>query len=465
MYIFFMVFSIALCIILLSGIIYYKLKLNHQIKIDDLTGLLTSKEFIKSSSKRLSSSNTKEYSLVSLDINSYRYITEAFGQEKGKKILAKLGQHFKNVAPKKTLIARNYSDNFSFLIKATFLPIIEDIVCTLITVPENITQMLPPHFKLEFSVGVYEIKNNKEDIESIIDKADTARKAGKVGINPRRICVFSSEMEDSSQNEKDIVFDMERALKENEFIVYYQPKFLFNSEKIIGAEALIRWNHKKRGLLTPSYFIPFFEKNGFIEKIDLLVFENVCQFLDRWNKSQKDKKEKQALTISCNLSRVQLYKPDVAKLYKDIASKYEIAPSTIEIELTESLMMDNKERLLKAMNEIKNAGFSISVDDFGSGFSSLSLLKDIPANVLKLDKEFLNSQNDTKKEHIIINSVINMAKELDMQTVAEGVEDKEQATVLKQMGCDIVQGFYYAKPMPTSDFNDLLKNSEIEDKK
>lgn len=153
MYIFFMVFSIALCIILLSGIIYYKLKLNHQIKIDDLTGLLTSKEFIKSSSKRLSSSNTKEYSLVSLDINSYRYITEAFGQEKGKKILAKLGQHFKNVAPKKTLIARNYSDNFSFLIKATFLPIIEDIVCTLITVPENITQMLPPHFKLEFSVG------------------------------------------------------------------------------------------------------------------------------------------------------------------------------------------------------------------------------------------------------------------------------------------------------------------------
>lgn len=314
-------------------------------------------------------------------------------------------------------------------------------------------------------MAVYEIKNNKEDIESIIDKADTARKAGKVGINPRRICVFSSEMEDSSQNEKDIVFDMERALKENEFIVYYQPKFLFNSEKIIGAEALIRWNHKKRGLLTPSYFIPFFEKNGFIEKIDLLVFENVCQFLDRWNKSQKDKKEKQALTISCNLSRVQLYKPDVAKLYKDIASKYEIAPSTIEIELTESLMMDNKERLLKAMNEIKNAGFSISVDDFGSGFSSLSLLKDIPANVLKLDKEFLNSQNDTKKEHIIINSVINMAKELDMQTVAEGVEDKEQATVLKQMGCDIVQGFYYAKPMPTSDFNDLLKNSEIEDKK
>ena len=265
-------------------------------------------------------------------------------------------------------------------------------------------------------------------------------------------------METNSQQEKDILFDMERAFQENEFIVYYQPKFLFNSEKIIGAEALVRWNHKKKGLLAPSYFIPMFEKNGFIEKIDRLVFENVCQFLDKWNKSQADKTEKQPLTISCNLSRVQLYNPDIAKTYKEIASKYEIAPSKIEIELTESFMMDNKERLLKAMNEIRNAGFSISVDDFGSGFSSLSLLKDIPATVIKLDKEFLNSQ-DTKKEHIIINSVINMAKNLNMETVAEGVEDKKQSDLLKNMGCDIVQGYFYAKPMTESDFTEKLNSS------
>lgn len=427
---------------------------------DELTGLNTTKKFIIDVKKKLANSRASEYSLVSIDINSYRYITEAFGQEKSLNIIKALGHHFAKSAPKNSVLCRNFNDNFSFLINATFLPILEDIVINMTSVPDEITSLLPNHFKLEFSIGVYEIKDPAENVEVMMDKAETARKAGKAGLNPKRICIFTTQMENTTQHEKDIIFDMERAFQENEFIVYYQPKFLFNTGKIIGAEALVRWNHKKRGLLTPSYFVPLFEKNGFIEKIDLLVFENVCQFLDKWNKAQAGKKEKQAITISCNLSRVQLYNPDIAKIYKAIASKYEIAPSSIEIELTESLMMDNKDRLLKAMHDIKNAGFSISVDDFGSGFSSLSLLKDIPANVIKLDKEFLNTQNDTEKEHIIINSVIKMAKDLDMTTVAEGVEDEKQSELLKNMGCDIVQGFFYAKPMPSSAFNELLEKSD-----
>lgn len=432
---------------------------------DELTGLNTTKKFIIDVKKKLANSRASEYSLVSIDINSYRYITEAFGQEKSLNIIKALGHHFAKSAPENSVLCRNFNDNFSFLINATFLPILEDIVINMTSVPDEITSLLPDHFKLEFSIGVYEIKDPAENVEVMMDKAETARKAGKAGLNPKRICIFTTQMENTTQHEKDIIFDMERAFQENEFIVYYQPKFLFNTGKIIGAEALVRWNHKKRGLLTPSYFVPLFEKNGFIEKIDLLVFENVCQFLDKWNKAQAGKKEKQAITISCNLSRVQLYNPDIAKIYKAIASKYEIAPSSIEIELTESLMMDNKDRLLKAMHDIKNAGFSISVDDFGSGFSSLSLLKDIPANVIKLDKEFLNTQNDTEKEHIIINSVIKMAKDLDMTTVAEGVEDEKQSELLKKMGCDIVQGFFYAKPMPSSAFNELLgKSDHIEEK-
>ncbi len=432
---------------------------------DELTGLNTTKKFIIDVKKKLANSRASEYSLVSIDINSYRYITEAFGQEKSLNIIKALGHHFAKSAPENSVLCRNFNDNFSFLINATFLPILEDIVINMTSVPDEITSLLPDHFKLEFSIGVYEIKDPAENVEVMMDKAETARKAGKAGLNPKRICIFTTQMENTTQHEKDIIFDMERAFQENEFIVYYQPKFLFNTGKIIGAEALVRWNHKKRGLLTPSYFVPLFEKNGFIEKIDLLVFENVCQFLDKWNKAQAGKKEKQPITISCNLSRVQLYNPDIAKIYKAIASKYEIAPSSIEIELTESLMMDNKDRLLKAMHDIKNAGFSISVDDFGSGFSSLSLLKDIPANVIKLDKEFLNTQNDTEKEHIIINSVIKMAKDLDMTTVAEGVEDEKQSELLKNMGCDIVQGFFYAKPMPSSAFNELLEKSDhIEEK-
>ncbi len=445
---------VVISILLLCSVKWIK----NKILKDELTGLSTQKKFIEDVKKLLEKSASPKYSLVSIDINSFRYITQVFGQDKGNQILAELAKQFKSTAPKGALLCRNYNDNFSILLETTILPILEDLIVNMTTITPKIKKLLPEHYKLEFSIGVYEIKDSTEDVAIIMDKAQTARKAGKTSLNPKRICVFTSQMETNSQQEKDILFDMERAFQENEFIVYYQPKFLFNSEKIIGAEALVRWNHKKKGLLAPSYFIPMFEKNGFIEKIDRLVFENVCQFLDKWNKSQADKTEKQPLTISCNLSRVQLYNPDIAKTYKEIASKYEIAPSKIEIELTESLMMDNKERLLKAMNEIRNAGFSISVDDFGSGFSSLSLLKDIPATVIKLDKEFLNSQ-DTKKEHIIINSVINMAKNLNMETVAEGVEDKKQSDLLKNMGCDIVQGYFYAKPMTESDFTEKLNSS------
>lgn len=454
-----LILILLILLVFISILLFCSFKwIKNKILKDELTGLSTQKKFIADVQKLLEKSTSSKYSLVSIDINSFRYITQVFGQDKGNQIIAKLAKQFKATAPKGALLCRNYNDNFSILLETTILPILEDLIVNMTTITPELKELLPEHYKLEFSIGVYEIKDPEEDVAIIMDKAQTARKAGKTSLNPKRICVFTSQMETNSQQEKDILFDMERAFQENEFIVYYQPKFLFNSEKIIGAEALVRWNHKKKGLLAPSYFIPMFEKNGFIEKIDRLVFENVCQFLDSWNKSQADKTEKQALTISCNLSRVQLYNPDIAKTYKEIASKYEIAPSKIEIELTESLMMDNKERLLKAMNEIRNAGFSISVDDFGSGFSSLSLLKDIPATVIKLDKEFLNSQ-DTKKEHIIINSVINMAKNLNMETVAEGVEDKKQSDLLKNMGCDIVQGYFYAKPMTENDFKEKLNNS------
>ena len=421
---------------------------------DELTGLNTTLKFKQEVKKVLAKARPGEWSIVSLNINSFHYITESFGQDAGNAIIVELGRHFEKTAPSDTIMCRNFTDDFFFFLHATLLPIIEDIVLTLTDVKDDVSHLLPEHFTIEFSAGAYEIQDPFENIETMMEKANSARKAGKNSINPRRIALFTEKMANTIEQEKSILFDMERAYENNEFEVYYQPKFNFSDSKIMGAEALVRWNHKSKGLLQPGAFVPLFERNGFIQKIDIMVFESVCKFLDEWNKKTSD--TPYPITISCNLSRVQLYNPDVAKTYKEIASKYQIAPSAIEIELTESLMMDNKDRLLKAMNEIKKAGFSISVDDFGSGFSSLSLLKDIPANVIKLDKEFLNTDFENEKEHIIINSVIDMAKNLDMTTVAEGVEDQHQSELLKEMGCDIVQGFFYAKPMPESEFSKLL---------
>jgi EAL domain-containing protein (putative c-di-GMP-specific phosphodiesterase class I) len=293
---------------------------------------------------------------------------------------------------------------------------------------------------------------------------------GKYSPTPSRISFYNEQMSINSEHEKEILFDMNRAFEAGEFIAYYQPKYDFQNEKIIGAEALVRWNHPDKGILEPGYFVPLFERNGFIAKIDLKIFEDVCIFLDKWNKSGKDGKCPYPITISCNLSRFQLYNPAFSDEYLKISSKYQIAPSKIELELTESLMMDNKKRLLKSMNEIKKAGFDISVDDFGSGFSSLALLKDIPASVIKLDKEFFantehqakkdgDSKNSAERDKIIVNSVIEMAKKLSMRTVAEGVEEKDQAEFLRKMGCDIAQGYLFAKPMSEEEFEMLLKEN------
>ena len=370
-----------------------------------------------------------------------------------------------NNLPEDSVFCRNYADNFFVLIRANFRPILEDYVLTATNIQPKLLNLLPEHYQLEFSAGVYVIDNLSEKIDTMLENANMARHVGKFGLNPNRITYFTKEMRHDSEHDKYVTLDMNRAFNEHEFEVFFQPKFNFQTGEVIGAEALIRWNHKTKGLLPPAQFVPLFEKNGFIQKIDMLVFERVCQFLDKYNKSGPDGSCPRPITISCNLSRYQLYNPTFASEYSKIFSKYQIEPSKIELELTESLMMDNKKRLLKAMNEIKKAGFDISVDDFGSGFSSLSLLKDIPASVIKLDKEFFaNSANssggkDIKKDNIIVNSVIDMAKKLSMTTVAEGVEEEAQAQKLKEMGCDIAQGYFYAKPMSEADFERLLKNS------
>ena len=450
---------VFVCLIVFAVSTYYlsfftKRKIQKILDFDELTGLLTTKKFISSVENILKTAKSEEYSIISIDIEKFRYLAETLGTETADAIIVELSKHFKKEAPKDSLICRNYTDNFIILIKSTFRPIVEDQVLAFLSVVEKMGNLLPLHYTLDFSVGVYVIMDTNEKVPAMIEKANTARKFGMKSFNPRRVSFYDENMKITTENEKEIIFDMNRAFEENEFIAYYQPKFRFNDAKIIGAEALVRWNHKTKGILTPNVFVPLFERNGFIQKIDILIFESVCKFLDKWNKSAPEGKTAPSITISCNLSRMQLYNPDLAKVYAEIASKYQIAPSKIEIELTESLMMDNKDRLLKAMNEIKKAGFDISVDDFGSGFSSLGLLKDIPANVIKLDRSFLGS--GSKREHIIIQSVITMAKDLDLKTVAEGVEDKAQAELLKQMGCEIAQGYLYSKPIPENEFEELL---------
>jgi EAL domain-containing protein (putative c-di-GMP-specific phosphodiesterase class I) len=227
------------------------------------------------------------------------------------------------------------------------------------------------------------------------------------------------------------------------------------TENIIGAEALVRWNHPIRGMLSPARFVPVFESNGFITEVDLYVLNQVCELLQVWLKEGIP-----PICISVNLSRVHLYERDLVKRLTEVVERYNVPPEYIEFELTESVFYEETEGLLRIMSEIKEAGFRLSMDDFGSGYSSLNLLRRLPVDVLKLDKVFLQDCGDGDDEmrgKRIVMHVISMAKDLQMEVLAEGVETLNQKEFLQSARCDMIQGYYYARPMPLKEFEILYK--------
>lgn len=250
-----------------------------------------------------------------------------------------------------------------------------------------------------------------------------------------------------SQLEKQIEKDMKKALKNNEFIVYYQPKVHAETEKICGAEALVRWKRNDK-IIMPNVFIPIFERNKFILKLDLYIFERVCKDMKEW-------KEKYGIDIavSINVSRKHFVEKHFINSYVKIAAEYGIDTQKLDLEITESATIDSKIHIVEIMEEIKKARFLISIDDFGTGYSSLNILHDMPIDMLKIDKSFVNKIGIKDN---IIEDILNIAKKFNLKTIAEGVETKEQKEYLTKKGCDILQGYYYFKPLSKDEFEKLI---------
>ncbi|MBQ0039686.1 MAG: EAL domain-containing protein [Treponema sp.] len=432
---------------------------NHQLEFDSVTGLPNYDHFKRNVSKLLSCARPKEYMILSFNIDNLGLINETYGTRTGNEILKRVGKHFLKQCQKNEYIVRFYADNFIFFTRnPDFFWNVEERVFVMTTVKDILKDILPERYNFTFTTSVYYIDTPSDSIDSMIDKANLAQKLCRHTHATHRVIEYTEEMRTSHEWNREITMTMENAFLNKEFEVFYQPKYDFTTEEVMGAEALIRWNNPRKGFLQPGKFVPLFEDNGFIEKIDKFVFKKVCDFLDKWNKTMESRKLR-PLTISFNLSRYHLYNPNLIRELKTIANEYDIGDNKIEVELTESIMFDNQQKLINVMKEIKKAGFSVSVDDFGSGYSSLNLLKNMPADVIKLDKEFLSITPENQKENIIITSVIEMAKKLKIKTVAEGVETQEQCVMLKNIGCDIAQGFFYAKPMREDDFRNLLSTS------
>ncbi|MEG1993845.1 MAG: EAL domain-containing protein, partial [Oscillospiraceae bacterium] len=417
---------------------------------DSLTKLWNSNKILETINNILSK-NKRNYWLFIIDIKKFKIVNDNFGFENGDKSLVEIAQILKQVFETNN-IARMSDDNF--IVLATNINY-DDIkgICKIISARVGeIKSNDEICMKLVPSIGIYKIEDDCKDASSCVDRAIIARSTIK-GSRISTYAVYDEMFREQLLYEREIEDEMQTALDNREFKVYFQPKVSVATGKYVGAEALIRWESPKRGLIRPDCFIPIFERNSFIVEIDKFVLKETCEYT-------KDCIEKgiKIFPISVNLSRVHLDNPHFIDEYDEILSDYHFDRNLIEFELTENIFMDNFDVAVHAMSELKARGYCLSMDDFGSEYSSLSLLQSIPIDVLKLDRSFFNETTNSIKGKVVIKAVVQMAKELKIKVVAEGVEYEEQVDFLKEIGCDMAQGFYYAKPMPISKFREICKS-------
>lgn len=388
----------------------------------------------------------KSFAFINFDINKFKTINDIYGACEGDKILTYIAEVVdKEMNYPNEIFARSSADNFIMLIEFKSR---EEIIRRIKNIINQVNNF---NHTILLSFGIYIIEDKLLDINLINDRAKIAKNKTK-GRHDIFYSFYKDDIRHNIIKEKEIEDQMEDALKNNEFKVYMQPKFNVIQNKIVGAEALIRWERDEK-IILPGEFMPVFEKNGFVTKIDDYVFEEVCRII-------KDLIERNIspVTISVNIARFDMHDDSFINKLNEMINKYQIPIKYIEIEITESTVLnfDSIGLFLDVVNKIKSFGFTLSMDDFGSGYSSLNLLCDIPVDTLKLDKEFLNKNTNLERGEIIIADIISMAKHLNVNIVAEGVETQEQVDFLKSVGCEVIQGYYYSKPIPIKEFEKKL---------
>ena len=393
---------------------------------------------------KTSGTSSNQYILV-LDINKFKMINKAYGYKTGDTILTGIGDVLERLLGAESLICRYSNDYFAVLFE--YKEDIHRILNKLIRSIENL-KIDDTTYNLSVNIGIYMITNEDNNISEAMDKAIIAHSASKGDVFDK-FHIYDKTMERKLEKESKIEHEMNIALDNKEFKVYYQTKIDTKTENLYGAEALVRWEHEGR-MVPPSEFIPLFEKNKFILRLDLYIFEQVCSDMKMW----KEKYGKEPV-VSVNVSREHFLDEHFLEKYMMIAAKYGVNTNKIDLEITESATIEEGIDIIEIMNKMKKLGFLISIDDFGTGYSSLSTIQDMPADILKIDKSFVDRIG--KNEKNIIDYILTIAKELNFTTIAEGVETKEQRDYLLENGCDIIQGYYYAKPMSEAEFEEYIE--------
>ncbi|MBP1546122.1 MAG: EAL domain-containing protein [Oscillospiraceae bacterium] len=382
------------------------------------------------------------YAMIHLEMRKYRSFCTCFGVNKGQELLEQFHSTIKKEIRCKEIMS--HQENAAFGMLLTYSD--KDDLEARIQKIEGMLNTVIPEMKMYFSTGVYLVQPGEYDVEQLYNNAMIASEmSGEESENS--IAYFDIEMNNRKLWERKVEDDMERALENKEFQVYLQPKISTTNEVLGGAEALVRWIHPTEGFIPPNRFIPIFEKNGFILKLDDYMLEEIARVQSEWLAQGR-----KLVPISVNVSRAHFTREDLAEHICSIVDKYQVPHSVIELELTESAFFDDKAVLLNTVQKLRSAGFQVSMDDFGAGYSSLNSLKELQIDVLKIDADFFRGADAEERGLLIVSEVIDLAKKLNMKIVAEGIESREQVDFLTEQECDLIQGYFYAKPMPVAEF-------------
>lgn len=427
-------------------------KLKDITKRDPLTGVYQYAYFKEKSQRMLDANKNQKYAVIYTDFSDFKYINDVFGYSYGDNILSYYGKTLLEGLREGEVCGRVTADDFVLLLRYANRADIEARQREADRIIAEYMMNEHEHQVLSSCCGICCIEDVQEQlkIEGYIDRANLARGTVKNGTNPNYM-YYNEEIRNHLMEEKNIESHMHDALKKKEFIIEYQPKVDLKTGEIASAEALVRWRMNDATMIPPDLFIPVFERKFMINQLDQYVVEEVC----KWLRHLLDEGIP-ALPVAVNVSRLQFYDHNFVKRYVQIRDQYQIPANLLEIEFTESIVFDNTNMLEDIVRELKEHHFRTAIDDFGKGYSSLSLLKNLSMDYLKIDRYFFEEGEDSTRDLALVKGIINMVHQLDMKAIAEGIEDEGQAELLKQIGCDYIQGYVYYRPLPQSTYEKIL---------
>ena len=445
-------------VIIFVGIISFFIRNNRKKKeileklayTDPVTGKANESKFYIEAEKKLQYKDCR-YAIGYVNIKSFKYINDFYGRDQGDIVLNVVSHMLEDMMQPDGIYARFSADRFVFLIpyidyetlKFNFDNYISEIEISISGYKDTVS--------IKSTCGVYLVENGDESVRDMVDKAIIAEKLAKDDSNNKSIVLYDKLLNEQFVKNQEMTASMKKALDNGEFVVYLQPKVGINLEKPVGCEALVRWISPDKGFIPVGDFVPLFEKNGFITKVDFYVLEQVCKMLRRRLDAGLP-----VFPVNVNQSRLHVNDRMYLSMLQNMLNKYDIPMNLVVFEITESAFIEDSRSMIALINKMKAMGFQFSMDDFGSGYSSFNLLKDMNVDELKIDKEFLESTEDSTRSKYIIERIVEMAHGLDIRVVCEGVERKEQVEFLKNIECDIIQGYYYSKPMPIDEYERYL---------